>query len=85
MKGQKQADHRFLRERVDKSAQQNLVIRWCFRSPLRRDLAEDSVVLIGPLIELLWGDCFLLRGRYLYFRRPGGDVPLFTSHLWADS
>jgi hypothetical protein len=79
MEEQKQADHRFLRERVDKLTQQGFVVR-CFWSSLCCDPAEDSVALIGPLMEFLWGDRLLLRGRYLYFRRPGRNVPLFTSH-----
>lgn len=80
MKGQKQADHRFLCERVDKLTHQNFVVRQCFWSPLRRNFAKDSVILIDPLVELLRGDRFLLRGRYLYFRRPRGDVPLCNFH-----
>lgn len=80
MERQKQADHRFLCERVDKLIQQNLVVWWCFRSPLRRDPAKGSVVLIDPLVELLWCDHLLLRGGYLYFGRPGSNVSSFTSH-----
>lgn len=47
LKGQKQADHRFLNKRVDELIQQSFVV-WRFRSPLRRNFTEDSIVLTGP-------------------------------------
>ena len=81
MTGQKQADHRFLSKRVDKLTQQSVVVRRCFWSPLRRNFAEDSVVLICPQVELLWGNRLLLCSSYLYSRRPGSGVSLCNVRL----